>query len=151
MLFCSWCIGGQVCATIPSFWQAMTEIYLEFYLCVLQIFVNFNHLLQRDDPLIPILFPQLDSFLNELAGRFIWVSAIKEADSMKELDYTNLQCQLSGMLNMTIMLCLFCLSSCFLYYLFGRWWPFYWNEHQVPSPMLLGRWLYYWVSSDSVS
>ena len=97
----------------------MTEIYLKFYLCVLQIFVNFNQLLQRDDPLIPILFPQMDSFLKELAKRVIWVYAIKEADSMKELDYINLQCQLSGMLNMTIMLCLFCLNSCFLYYLFG--------------------------------
>ena len=38
-------------------------------------------------------------------------STIKEADSMKELDYINLQCQLSGMLNMTIVLCLFCLST----------------------------------------
>ena len=88
--------GTRFVRLSQAFGQPITEIYLGFYLSVLQVFVKFNQFLQRDDPIIPILLPQMDSFLKKLAGRFMVVSAIKEADSMKGLDYTNHQCQLSG-------------------------------------------------------
>ena len=38
------------------------EIYLLFYESVLQTFVHFNKFLQREDPLIPNIREQMDSF-----------------------------------------------------------------------------------------
>ena len=79
----------------------ITEVYLAFYLSALQAFVKFNQFLQRDDPLIPILLPQTVSFLKKLAGKFLLVSVIKDADgtSMGQVDYTDVQNQLSGVYN----------------------------------------------------
>ena len=40
-----------------------TEVYLFFYEAVLQTFIHFNKFLQREDPLIPVISEQMDSFL----------------------------------------------------------------------------------------
>ena len=36
--------------------------------------------LQREDPFIPVLYDQMVSFLTKLAGKFLPVAAIKEAE-----------------------------------------------------------------------
>ena len=60
-----------------AFAKLMTEIYLLFYEAVSQTFVNFNKFLQREDPLIPVINEQIESFLIKLASKFISLSAIK--------------------------------------------------------------------------
>ena len=44
----------------------MTEVYLMFYQAVLQVYVKFNMFLQREDPLIPVLHNEVNSFLKKL-------------------------------------------------------------------------------------
>ena len=79
----------------------MTEIHLFFYQSILQLFINFNMFLQREEPLIPLLYDQMVSFLTKLAGRFMPVSTIKEANgNFYHLKYT--ECQLNGELIHTL-------------------------------------------------
>ena len=75
----------------------MTEIYLFFYEAVLQTFVNFNKFLQREDPLMPIISEQIESFLTKLAGKFVPVSSIKAAgEDITRLKYAEVSNQLPG-------------------------------------------------------
>ena len=70
-----------------AFSKPMTEICLLFYEAVLQTFIHFNLFLQREDPLIPVISEQMDSFLRKLASKFVRVDAIKAARK----DFTVLQ------------------------------------------------------------
>lgn len=70
-----------------AFSNPMTEIYLFFYEAVLQTFINFNKFLQREDPLIPGICEQIDSFLKKLASKFVPVDTIKAAGG----NFTGLQ------------------------------------------------------------
>ena len=75
----------------------MTEIYLLFYQAVLQTFVNFNKFLQREDPLIPVISNQIESFLTKLASKFLPVSAIKAVtEDFTRLKYNEVIDQLPG-------------------------------------------------------
>ena len=47
----------------------MTEVYLFFYEAVLQAFIHFNKFLQREDPIIPVISDQIDSFLKKIASK----------------------------------------------------------------------------------
>ena len=58
----------------------MTEVYLLFYQSSLQAFIQFNMFLQREDPIIPVVYDQTTSFLQKLASKFHTVAAIKEAN-----------------------------------------------------------------------
>ena len=46
----------------------LTESHLLFFQSVLQLFIHFNMFRQREDPLIPVLYDQMVSFLTKLAG-----------------------------------------------------------------------------------
>ena len=52
-----------------------------FYQASLQLFVNFNKFLQREDPIIPVLSDQIDRFFLRvcLELRFVSIAAIKRA------------------------------------------------------------------------
>ena len=52
------------------FLKPTTEVHLLFYQSVLQLFIHFNMFLQREDPLIPVLYDQMLSFHTKLAGKF---------------------------------------------------------------------------------
>ena len=65
----------------------MTEVYLLFYQTALQTFVHFNMFLQREDPVIPVIYEQTNSFLQKLASKFLTVQTIKAANG----NYTTLQ------------------------------------------------------------
>lgn len=69
--------GPRFVCLQSAFAKLMTEIYLLFYEAVSQTFVNFNKFLQREDPLIPVINEQIESFLIKLASKFISLSAIK--------------------------------------------------------------------------
>ena len=80
-----------------AFTKPMTELYLLFYEAALQTFVKFNTFLQREDPLIPIIYEQMVSFLPKLASKFVPVSKIKEAsEDLSRLQYKCVENQLPG-------------------------------------------------------
>ena len=82
-----------------AFTNPMTEIYLLFYEAVLQTFVNFNKFLQREDPLIPVISEQIESFLTKLASKFISVSGIRAAgQDFAGLKYSETCDQLPGII-----------------------------------------------------
>ena len=65
----------------------MTEVCLLFYQTALQTVVHFNMFLQLEDPVIPVIYEQTNSFLQRLANKFLTVQTIKAANG----DYTTLQ------------------------------------------------------------
>lgn len=69
------------------FEEPMTEVFLLFYQSALQTFLQFNMFLQREDPVIPVVYAQMQSFLQKLAGRFVRVPSIREANG----DFLNMQ------------------------------------------------------------
>lgn len=73
----------------------MTEIYLLFYQAALQLFVNFNKLLQREDPIIPVISSQMSTFLKKLFGKFVTIGAIKSATDITVVQF-NREDQLNG-------------------------------------------------------
>ena len=82
-----------------AFGNQMTEIYLLFYQSALQIFVNFNKFLQREDPLVSVLSEQVESFLTKLASKFVPVAKIKAINNnFLNLQYKEKENQLQGML-----------------------------------------------------
>ncbi|XP_032232397.2 uncharacterized protein LOC5507745 [Nematostella vectensis] len=68
-----------------AFRNPMTEVYLLFYQAALQIFLNLNLFLQRDDPLIGAISSSLKRFLQQLAMKFIPRKTVHQAASMEEL------------------------------------------------------------------
>ena len=86
-----------------AFTNPLTEEYLLFYELVLQTFVTFNKFLQREDPLIPVISKHMISFLTKLAGKFLPVSKIKEANGdFNKIQYDDKDNQLSGTLHCII-------------------------------------------------
>ncbi len=73
----------------------MTEVYLLFYQATLQLFVNFNKFLQREDPLIPVVSEQMGSFVKKLFGKFVTIRAIRDATDITSIHYSR-ECQLPG-------------------------------------------------------
>lgn len=67
----------QLCSVFST---PMMQVYLLFYQLALQTFVHFNMFLQREDPLLPVLCQQMDSFLSKLASKFLHLSSMKAAN-----------------------------------------------------------------------
>ena len=62
-------------------------------------FVTFNKFLQREDPIIYVMHDQLHSFVNNLLGKFVSVSTIRDAMSAGDItcvDYDSMENQLAG-------------------------------------------------------
>lgn len=77
----------------------MFEVYLFFYHATLQLFVNFNKFLQREDPIIFVMHDQLHRFVKSLLAKFVNVSTIKNALSTGDItcmDYASRENQLAG-------------------------------------------------------
>ena len=98
-----------------AFEKPMTELYLLFYEAALQTFVKFNTFLQREDPLIPIIYEQMVSFLTKLASKFVPVSNIKEAtEDLSRLQYKGVENQLPGIYctnHVGVLMCLLCSAT----------------------------------------
>ena len=62
-----------------AFSKPITEIYFLFFQAALQCFLRLNKFLQREDPQIHTIYGQIHSFVTKLAGKFLRVSAIKDA------------------------------------------------------------------------
>jgi len=52
-----------------------------FYQAAIQGFVHFNKFLQREDPLIPDLHSETQSFVKKLLGKFVKLPAITAAQN----------------------------------------------------------------------
>ena len=63
----------------------MTEVYLLFYQSALQIFINLNLFLQREEPLIGAINSSLKRFLKLLACKFISPVTVKASTSFQQL------------------------------------------------------------------
>lgn len=72
-----------------------------FYQSVLQLFVHFNKLLQREDPIIYMLSDEINHFFKKLLGKFVSVPAIKGASSISQVDYHNKAQRLPGKIHHT--------------------------------------------------
>ena len=77
----------------------MSEDHLFFYHATLQLFVNFNKFLQREDPIICVMHDQLHKIVKSSMGKFVYVSNIRDALSAGDitcLDYASRENQLAG-------------------------------------------------------
>lgn len=80
---------------VKAYSDPMTEVYLLFYQATLQLFVNFNKFLQREDPILPIIAEQMTAFLKKLFGKFVTIQAIRGAPDVTSINYSR-ECQLPG-------------------------------------------------------
>ena len=65
------------------FEDPMTELYLMFFQSILPVFTHANRFLQREEPLIHVLHPQLTNLLKKIYSNFIKPSVI--ADCIRDL------------------------------------------------------------------
>ena len=63
----------------------MLEASLLFYQFLLKVFVKFNLLLQRDDPLISCVHGHIQRFLKKLTLKFLNLDVIDESDNPLEI------------------------------------------------------------------
>ena len=61
------------------FEDPMTEVYLMFLQSILPTFTHMNMFLQREEPLIHALLPQLQSVIKNVFGKFVQPKVIAEA------------------------------------------------------------------------
>ena len=121
--------GPRFVRLCSAFTSPMTEIYLLFYEAVLQTFVNFNKFLQREDPLIPVISEQIESFLTKLASKFIPVSGLRAAgQDFAGLKFSELSDQLPGIIIIIIII-----NDYNVYMLDYRSFHIYWNKHKINS------------------
>ena len=69
-----------------------------FFQCVIPLFTRFNMLLQRDDPLIFLLYAEMRAFLKNVLSRFIQVQSIADpGDDITKVKYKDPSpsCQMS--------------------------------------------------------
>ena len=72
--------------------QPMTEVYLLFYQSVLQFFISLNKFLQREEPIIPVVYDQLHAFMKKLFSKFVVVSEIRSSGGdLSKIDYVGKQ------------------------------------------------------------
>ena len=72
------------------FEDPMTEVYLLFFQSVLPCFTHTNQFLQREEPLVHCLLPQLLSLYKKILGKFVKPSVLSEtvdADKMTSIDF----------------------------------------------------------------
>ena len=70
-----------------------SEVYLFLYHAMLQLFVSFNKFWKREDPTICVMHDQLHSFMKSLMGKFVSVSAIRDALSAGDITRLNYDCR----------------------------------------------------------
>ena len=81
-----------------AFSKPMTEVYLLFLQSALQIFVNLNLFLQREEPLIGAMNSSLTRFLKLLACKFISPGIVQASSSFQQL--LDVEQYLPGMLRL---------------------------------------------------
>ena len=78
-----------------KFSNPITEVYLLFYQSVFPLFTRFNKLLQRDDPVIYLLYSQMATFLKRLMTRFVKPEVVVAAgEDMTKINHCESSSQL---------------------------------------------------------
>ena len=76
-----------------NFTHPMTEVYLMFFQSVLPCFTHCNQFLQREEPLINVLRPQLEKLLKNILAKFIKPAVIAESlrkdDGLQSVDFND--------------------------------------------------------------
>lgn len=70
------------------FQNPFTEVYLLFYNAIIPTFTTTNRFLPREDPCIYLVYEKLQSFIQQLMGKHITLSAIKSAEDLTKVDIT---------------------------------------------------------------
>ena len=68
----------------------MTEVHLLFFQSILPCFTHANQFLQREEPLIHVLQPQLLNLFKKVLGKFLKHSVLSihcNADSLTSVDF----------------------------------------------------------------
>ena len=81
-----------------AFSDPLTEVYLLFFQSVLPVFTHDNQLLQREEPLIHILQPQLTKLLKNVLAKFVnppVIASCLQAGTLSSIDFTNPDNQVS--------------------------------------------------------
>lgn len=105
-------------------------MYLLFYQAALQLFKNFNLFLQREDPIIFLLYDQMHSFVKQLMGKFVTVAAIRANTDITCVAYS-IEVQLPSKYTMHTIVCI---NK--LHFSFCRLRASYWhsNKTTIKSP-----------------
>jgi len=77
---------------LKAFNDPLTEVYLLFFHSVLPCFTHCNQFLQREEPLIHVLQPQLEKLLKNVLGKFVKPEVLAEylrEGGLSTVDYTN--------------------------------------------------------------
>ena len=75
-----------------AFDDPMTEVYLLFFQSIMPSFTHCNQFLQREEPLIHVLQPQLARMLRNILAKFVKPSVIAEylrAGTLTSIDFKN--------------------------------------------------------------
>ena len=76
-----------------NFTDPVTEVYILFFQSVLPWFIHSNQFLQREEPLIYLLQPQLEKLLKNVLGKFIkptvLAASLKKHDGLLSVDYND--------------------------------------------------------------
>ena len=78
------------------FEDPMTEVYLLFFQSILPCFTHTNQFLQREEPLIHVLQPQLLNLFKKILGKFVKPSILSlhvNADTLTSVDFSTISNQ----------------------------------------------------------
>ena len=78
-----------------QFENPVLEVYLLFYQFALQVFITFNMLLQREDPLVSRLNCHIQKFFRKLGCKFLNINALANTDPAN-IDFENAKSQKNG-------------------------------------------------------
>ena len=81
------------------FEDPLTEVYLMFLQSVLPTFTHMNQFLQRDEPLIHVLQPQLTKLLKRVLGKFLKAPVLAKAvadDKLAEINFMDMENQVDN-------------------------------------------------------
>ena len=78
-----------------AFFELMTELNLLFFHASLPTFINFNKFLQTEEPLIHCLHAEMQTFMNNLASKFIKPDVIRQLKDNK-LSFSKLDTSLAN-------------------------------------------------------
>ena len=71
------------------FEDPLTEVYLMFLESILPTFTHMNQFLQRDEPLIHVLYPQLTKLLKRILGKYLKPSVLAKSVADQKLADVN--------------------------------------------------------------
>ena len=93
------------CRLLESFNDPMTEVYLLFLQSVTPFFTNFNQFLQKEEPLVYLLYEEMQKFMKKLASQFVKPEVIQQLNEEKKSFSALKVSQTKGMIKIYTWVC----------------------------------------------